>query len=104
MRAYGLAFFLSTKVSLKQPIQKILRELWIIVNLFVELEMTIDHVLKQVIYHVVEGKTGILGWIYAHACLKGFVARQSLFYFSYTELIILGEVSAKMLIKHLNDL
>jgi len=66
--------------------------------------MTINHVLEQIIYNKVEGKTGILRWIYAHACLKSFVTCKSLFYFSYAELIILGEISPKMLIQLLNDL
>jgi hypothetical protein len=53
---------------------------------------------------MVERETGIVGWINAHTCLKGFVVCQSLFYFSYTELIIFREVRSKMLIEFLDDL
>ncbi len=38
--------------------------------MFVELEVTVDHVLEQVIYYVVKGETGIFGWIDAHACFE----------------------------------
>ena len=38
--------------------------------MFVELEVTIDHVLKQVIDNVVESEAGIFGWIDAHARLE----------------------------------
>lgn len=31
--------------------------------MFVELEVTIDHVLKQVIYYKVKGETGVFGWV-----------------------------------------
>ena len=38
--------------------------------MFVELEVTVDHVLEQVIYYKVKGETGIFGWIDAHACFE----------------------------------
>ena len=41
--------------------------------MFVELEVTVDHVLKQVIDYMVKCETGIFGWIDAHACLEGCV-------------------------------
>src|SRR5437667_6911598 len=39
----------SPKITLEQQVQKRFRELWIIVYMLIELEVTIDHVLKQII-------------------------------------------------------
>ena len=39
--------------------------------MFVKLEVTVDHVLKQVIDNEVESETGIFGWIDTHARLEG---------------------------------
>ena len=72
--------------------------------MFVELEVTVDHVLEQVIYYKVKCETGIFGWIDAHACFEGRVIRQPLFNFAYTQLILFREVSSEMLIEFLNDL
>ena len=72
--------------------------------MFVELEVTVDHILKQVIYDVVKGEAGILGWVDAHTCFEGSVVRQSLFYLAYAQLVFFREVGAKMLIELLNDL
>lgn len=100
-----VAFLCSArKIALEQPVQEGFRELWIVVYLLVELEVTLDHILEQVIDYKVERKASILGWINAHACLEGRIARQPLFYFSYAELIIFCEVSAKMLVQRSNNL
>ena len=40
-----------TKIPFKQQIQKRFRELRVVVHMFVELEVTVDHVLEQVIYY-----------------------------------------------------
>src|SRR5437016_7860466 len=93
-----------TKIPLEKQVQESFRELWVIVHMFVELEVTIDHILKQVIYDVVKGEAGIFGRVDAHACFEGSVVRQPLFYLAYTQLVFFCEVSAKMLIELLDDL
>ena len=72
--------------------------------MLVELEVTLDHVLEEVIDYKIEREASILGRINAHTCLEGRIVCQSLFYFSYAELIIVCEVSSKMLIQFSNNL
>ncbi len=66
--------------------------------MLVELEVAVDHVLKQVIDYVVKCETRILGWIDAHACLEGGIIRQSLLYFPYAKLVFFIEVGSEMLV------
>lgn len=94
----------SIQVSFKQHIQEGFRELWIIVNVLVELKVAVDHVLKQVIYNMIKRETCIFGWIDAHTRLEGGVVRQSLLYFPYAKLVFFIEVGSEMLIEFLNDL
>lgn len=72
----------SIQVSVKQQIQERFRELWIIVNMLVELKVAVDHVLKQVIDYVVKGEASILRWIDTYACLEGCVVCKPLLYFN----------------------
>jgi hypothetical protein len=69
------------KIPLEQQIQQCLREVGIIVNMFVELEMAVNHILQQIIDNMIESKTCIFGGIDAHACLKRSIVSKSLLYF-----------------------
>ena len=49
--------------------------------MFVEFEVAVDHILKQIVDDEVESETRIFGWINAHTCLKGSVVCEPLLYF-----------------------
>jgi hypothetical protein len=65
----------STNITFEQQIQEHFRKFWIIINMLIELEVTIDHVLKQVIDNMIKSETRILGWIDAHTCFEGGIVR-----------------------------
>ena len=68
----------SPKITLEQQIQKRFRKVGIIVHMFVEFKMAVNHVLKQIIDNVVECETGIFGWIDTHTRLEGGVVFEPL--------------------------
>src|SRR3990167_3778766 len=65
-----LLLFRLAQIPLKQPVEEHLRELLVIRDLFIELEIGVDHLLEFIVHDVVEGQAGILWRVDSHTSLQ----------------------------------
>ncbi len=84
------------QVSFEQPVQECPGKFRIIVDLLVELKMSINHVLEQVCDEVVEAQACIFRWIDTYAGFQRCITGEALFNFVDTQLIIVGKIGAKL--------
>ena len=89
----------SSDVPIEEPIQEDPREVTIVGDLLVELEVGLDHVLNFVIHQEVEGEAGVVGWIYLDTRFERGAAGELLFELANEDLVVLGEVRAESTIQ-----